>query len=72
MRVRSGLAETSHDVDVEVEDAEAFKKDIEAALDGDRSIIWLKDADGNSYGVAVTKIAYVHLEGDRERIVGFA
>ena len=72
MRVRIGLAQTNHDVEVEVEDHEAFIKDVEAALDGEKSVLWLDDPDGHRYGVAVSKIAYVHLEGERERIVGFA
>ena len=72
MRVRIGLAETSHDVDVEIDDPEAFMKEVESALDGGKSILWLDDEEGHRYGVAVNKIAYVHLEGEKERIVGFA
>lgn len=72
MRVRIGLAETNHDVEVEVEDHEAFMQQVEAALDGEKSVLWLDDPDGHRYGVAVSRIAYVHLEGERERIVGFA
>ncbi|MBT8216408.1 MAG: DUF3107 family protein [Acidimicrobiia bacterium] len=72
MRVRIALAETGHDVEVEVEDAEAFMKEFEEALGGARAVLWLDDPDGHKYGVAVSKIAFVHLEGERERIVGFA
>ena len=71
MRVRIGLADASHDVEVEVGDGDAFMKDIEAALDGNKSMVWLDDPEGNKYGIAVNRITYVHLEGEKERIVGF-
>jgi hypothetical protein len=66
------LAETSHDVEAEVEDADAFMAEVESALDGDKSMLWVADPDGHKYGIAVSRIAYVHLEGERERVVGFA
>lgn len=71
MRVRIGLAETSHDVEVEVEDVDAFIGEVESALDGGRSMIWVDDPDGHKYGIAVSRIAFIHLEGEKERIVGF-
>ena len=71
MRVRIGMAETNHDVEVEVEDAESFMAEIESALDGGKSMIWVDDPDGHKYGIAVARIAFVHLEGEKERIVGF-
>lgn len=71
MRVRIGLADASQDLEVEVDDAESFMADIEAAFDEDKSIIWLDDPDGHKYGIAVQRITFVHLEGEKERIVGF-
>ena len=71
MRVRIGLAETSHDVEVEVEDTEAFVAEIESALNDGKAMIWVDDPDGHKYGIAVARIAFVHLEGEKERTVGF-
>ncbi|MDH3605737.1 MAG: DUF3107 family protein [Acidimicrobiia bacterium] len=71
MRVRIGLADASHDVEVEVGDGDSFIKDIEAALEADKSMIWLDDSEGNKYGIAVSRITYVRLEGESERTVGF-
>ena len=66
------MADTGHDVEVEVEDADAFMNEVEEALGGAKAVLWLDDPDGHKYGVAVSKIAFVHLEGEKERIVGFA
>ena len=71
MRVRIGLAETSHDVEAEVEDVDAFIAEVESALAGGRPLIWVDDPDGHKYGIAVSRIAFIHLEGEKERIVGF-
>jgi len=71
VRVRIGLADASHDVEVEVGDGDSFIKDIEAALEADKSMIWLDDSEGNKYGIAVSRITYVRLEGESERTVGF-
>ena len=71
MRVRIGLAETSHDVEAEVDDVDAFIAEVESALDGGRPMIWVDDPDGHKYGIAVSRIAFIHLEGEKERIVGF-
>ena len=71
MRVRIGLAETSHDVEAEIEDVDAFIAEVESALAGGRPMVWVDDPDGHKYGIAVSRIAFIHLEGEKERIVGF-
>lgn len=71
MRVRIGLSDTSREVEVVVDDVEAFIKELEQAVEAGKAMLWADDGDGHQYGIAAAKIAYVHVEGDRERIVGF-
>lgn len=71
MRIRIGLTQTNHDVEAVVDDAEAFMQEVESALDGGKPMLWVTDPDGHKYGIAVARIAYVHLEAEKERIVGF-
>ncbi len=55
-----------------MEDSESFVKDLDAALEAGKAMIWADHIDGSSYGIAVGNVNYVHLEGDKERLVGFA
>ena len=72
MRVRIGFSGADSGIDVEMEDSEAFVKDIESALDAGKALVWIDDLDGNTVGISVSKITYVQLERDKERLVGFA
>ena len=72
MRVRVGFSGSDGGIDIEMEDSESFIKDIENALDGGRALVWVDNLDGDTFGVAVANITYIHLEGDKERMVGFA
>ena len=72
MRVRIGFSGADSGIDIEMEDSENFVKDLESALQGGKPLIWADDADGGTYGVAVSNVTFVHLEGDKERLVGFA
>jgi hypothetical protein len=70
MRVRIGLADTGTDVDVDLADVEAFVKELEAAIESGKALLWVEDPERGRYGVAVGKIAYVHVEGVKTRSVG--
>lgn len=72
MRVRIGFAGADGGIDIEMEDSESFVNDLEAALLAGKSLIWADHVDGSSYGIAVANVTYIHLEGDKERLVGFA
>ncbi len=72
MRVRVGFSGPEGGIDIETEDSESFVKEIESALVAGKHLVWVDTTDGNSFGVAVDKITYIQLEGDKERLVGFA
>ena len=72
MRVRVGFSGGDSGIDIELEDSESFVKDIESALDAGKALVWVDNLDGNTFGIAVGRITYIQLEGDKERLVGFA
>ncbi len=69
MNVRIGILNSAREIEVEVEDEKSFVKSIEDALKDGGSLVWV-DSHGDKIGVVAAHIAYVHIEGDRERIVG--
>ncbi len=72
MRVRIGFSGADSGIEIEMEDSESFVKDLESALEAGKALIWADDLEGSTYGIAVSQVTYVHLEGDKERLVGFA
>jgi len=70
MRVRIGLADTGTDIDINIEDVDAFVQELEAAIESSASLMWVEDPERGRYGIAVNKIAYVHVEGESSRSVG--
>lgn len=72
MRVQVGFSGADGGIDIEMEDSESFVKELESALEVGKPLIWADNVDGSTYGIAVSKVTYVHLEGDKERLVGFA
>ena len=71
MRVQVGFSGTESGIDIEMEDSESFVQDLESALETGKPLIWADNVDGSTYGIAVAKVTYIHLEGDKERLVGF-
>ena len=70
MRVRIGLADTGADVDIDVDDVDAFVTELEGAIESGASLLWVEDSEHGRYAIAVARIAYVHIEGEQTRSVG--
>lgn len=73
MKARIGVADSTKVIEVEVEDTDAFRSEVESAHSSDQGIYWFTDDKGHSVGVPVQRIAYVEIETDASRRrVGFA
>ena len=75
MEVRIGIAQSVKELDVELpDDADRDKvlADIESALAGDGTVLWLTDRKGRQVGVPAGKVAYVEVDPPvSDRRVGF-
>jgi hypothetical protein len=70
MQVRIGIINSAREIEVEVEDEKAFVKSIEDALSGENAgLIWV-ESHGDRIGLVAAHLAYIQMEGERERIVG--
>jgi hypothetical protein len=65
------MAHTAHDIDVEVEDAEALIADFEKAVEEGRKLLWVTEEDGHRHGLVVERIVYLDVEAEKSRTVGF-
>lgn len=72
MKVRIGISTTDKLLEIEVEDAKAFMKEMEAAvLEGGMG--WFTDSKGRTVGIPARSVAFVEMEDtDSARTVGFA
>ncbi len=75
MDVRIGVTYTGKELDIDLgdgADADKVQADVDAAVAGDTSVLWLTDKKGRRLGVPTDKIAYVEIGGpDAERRIGF-
>lgn len=73
MKARIGVAESSKVIELEVEDAQAFRTELEEVFSSDQGVFWLTDTKKRSVGVPVSRIAFVEIDTeDSARTVGFA
>jgi hypothetical protein len=73
--VRIGVTYTPKEIEVELGDdaADQVVKDVEAALSGAASVLWLTDRRGRRVGIPADKVAYIELGSPaEERRVGFS
>lgn len=70
-RVKIGMTNAPREIDIEVSDADAFKTEFEAAVSGGQKLWWVTDQQGNRHGLLVERIAYVEVEPERDRMIGF-
>mgnify|MGYP001811680081 FL=1 len=64
VKVRIGL-EGARELEFDVDDGDSLIKDVETAISKDEALLWVTDARGDRHGLAVGKIAFVQVEGDK-------
>jgi len=72
MRVRIGITDTNKVVELDVDDIEQFKSEMERAMDAG-GLAWFIDTKGRDVGIPTRGVAFVEIEGaDGGPAVGFA
>lgn len=72
MKVRIGIANTDKLIEIEIDDAKAFRKEMEKAVDGG-GLGWFTDSRGRSVGIPARNVAFIEMEDTAgSTTVGFA
>lgn len=71
MRVRIGMTMTPRELDLEVSDAEELIRSFQEAVGKGEQVLWVVDEEGHRHGLVVDKIAYLDVEPERSKKVGF-
>lgn len=73
MDIRIGISNVARELSLEVndDDADTVKAEVEAAIEGDTAVLWLTDTDGRRVGVPVAQLAYVEFGSTSNRTIGF-
>jgi hypothetical protein len=66
VRVRIGV-QGARELELEVEDAEAVRSDVEEALAAGVALVWVTDAKGNRFGLVVDKLAFIQVDQGADR-----
>lgn len=72
MRVRIGISNTDKLIELEVEDLDKFRKEIERAV-SDGGMGWFTDSKGRTVGIPARNVAFIEMEdADSSKTIGFA
>ena len=75
MELRIGVTYTAKELDIDLgadADADAVQGQVDAAVSGEHSVLWLTDKKGRRLGIPTEKIAYVDIgSSEHERRIGF-
>jgi hypothetical protein len=72
MKVRIGIADTSKVVEIEIDDPETFRSEVERAMT-EGGMAWFTDIKGRTVGVPTASLAFVEIDAaDGGPYVGFA
>lgn len=72
MKVRIGISNTEKLIEIEVDDVETFKTEIELAVT-EGGLGWFTDSKGHSIGIPARSVAFIEIEdSDSQQTVGFA
>lgn len=73
MKARIGVADSTKVIEIEVDDAVAFRDEVETVMKSDETVAWFTDVKQRTVGVPTARIAYVEIEAeDGARSIGFA
>ena len=72
MKVRIGISTTDKLLELEVDDAEAFKEEMERAV-AEGGLGWFTDSRGRTVGIPARSVAFIEMEDSGDsHTVGFA
>ncbi len=72
MKVRIGISTTDKLLELEIEDPEAFREEIESSL-AEGGVGWFTDSRGRTVGIPARSVAFIEIEDAGEnQTVGFA
>jgi hypothetical protein len=71
IKVKIGVTFAPREIEIEIEDVEAFVSDFDAAMSGDATVWWITDSTGRRRGLVADKVSYVDIEPPLDRTVGF-
>ena len=71
VKVKIGVVNAPRELELDIEDVDAFAAAFEAAMTGDDRVWWVTEADGRRRGLVVDKVSYVDIEPERDRTIGF-
>ncbi len=71
VQVKIGVTFAPREIELEIEDVDAFVSDFEAAMASESQVWWITDLDGRRRGLVVDKVSYVDIEAERDRTIGF-
>ena len=69
-RMRIGL-QSVREIEVEVDDAEQVIEAINSAMTNDEPVAWITDTKDTRHGLAVDKLAFIQIDAEEEKMVGF-
>ncbi|MBM45567.1 MAG: ATP-binding protein [Acidimicrobiaceae bacterium] len=74
MEIRVGMMNVVRELTFEINDDEAdqLKSDLESASSAGDGMLWMTDRDGRNLGLVVSQLAYVELGVPGDRRIGFA
>lgn len=68
-KLRIGV-EGARELEIDVDDVDASVADLEKALE-ESSMVWLTDSKGDRHGVVGGRLAFVIVESNADRSIGF-
>ena len=72
VKVRIAVTSTGREIELEIDDADAFIKEVEEAFASEAPLLWVNDTKKNRVAIPVAKIGYVEVETDKtKQQVGF-
>lgn len=72
MKARIGIADTGHEVEVEVEDQSDLAKRLETAYRKGVPILWFRNTKGRDIGIPIGRVAFIEMIDEPDQSVGFA
>ncbi len=71
IKVKIGVTFAPREIEIEIEDVEAFVSNFDAAMTSDARVWWITDSTGRRRGLVADKVSYVDIEPPLDRTVGF-
>jgi hypothetical protein len=71
VKVRIGITDIAREIELDIEDIDAFQAEVERSIDAKDALLWVVDTEGHRVGIPAARIGFIDIAPEGRMTAGF-